>query len=197
MSDSSQLTGVILAGGEGNRMGGQDKGWITLRGKPLIEWVLEQLKPQVGPVVISANRNLERYQALGVPVVHDEKVYLGPLAGIATALENIRTEYALVVPTDAPLIPADLAQRLLPKCPARLVICHDGERLQPLFGLYHRSLAESIRAFLASDQRQLTRWCMAQNPEIVTIRDTEIFANLNTAEELARIETALGERGNG
>lgn len=191
MGSSTGITGVILAGGEGRRMDGQDKGWITLCGKPLIEHVLERIAPQVDSCIISANRNLERYRALGVPVVHDEKVYLGPLAGIATALEHITTDYALVVPTDAPLIPPDLAARLLPYCPTRLVICHDGERLQPLFGLYHRSLANSIRQFLASDQRQLTRWCMEQTPEIVTIGDTNIFSNLNTADELARIETLL------
>jgi len=195
MKNSGPLTGIILAGGEGSRMGGEDKGWIKLRGKPLVEWVLERLQPQVDGIIVSANRNLERYQALKVPVVHDATVYLGPLAGIATALENMTTDYGLVVPTDAPLIPTDLAAQLLPYClsqnPTRLVICHDGERLQPLFGLYHRSLATSIREFLASDQRQLTRWCLEQNPEIVTIGDTQIFTNLNTTDELARIETIL------
>lgn len=191
MGSSTGITGVILAGGEGRRMNGQDKGWITLCGKPLIRHVLERIAPQVDSCIISANRHLEQYRALGVPVVHDEKVYLGPLAGIATALENLTTDYALIVPTDAPLIPADLVAQLQPHCPARLVICHDGERLQPLFGLFHRSLAASIRQFLASDQRQLTRWCMEQTPEIVTIADTTVFANLNTADELARIEALL------
>ncbi len=191
MGSSTGITGVILAGGEGRRMNGQDKGWITLCGKPLIRHVLERIAPQVDSCIISANRHLEQYRALGVPVVHDEKVYLGPLAGIATALENITTDYALVVPTDAPLIPPDLVAQLQPHCPARLVICHDGERLQPLFGLFHRSLAPSIRQFLASDQRQLTRWCMEQSPEIVTIADPAVFANLNTADELARIEALL------
>lgn len=187
----TSLTGIILAGGEGSRMGGQDKGWIELCGKPLIQHVLDRLTPQVERCVISANRHLDRYAALGCPVVYDEKVYLGPLAGIATALENLETEYGLVVPTDAPLIPQDLAARLLPGLPAPLVICHDGERLQPLFGLYHRTLAPSIRAFLAEDQRQLTRWCRNQNPAIMTLNDSLIFSNLNTPEELARIEALL------
>ena len=185
------LTGIILAGGEGRRMDGQDKGWIELNGKPLVQWVLERLAPQVQDCVISANRNLARYQTLNVPVVNDNEVYLGPLAGIAHALRQIKTEYALVVPTDAPLLPHDLAQLLLKELPASLVICHDGERLQPLFGIYHRTLADSIFTFLESGQRKLTGWCMAQNPKIVTIGDISAFTNLNTPEELNRIQRQL------
>jgi molybdenum cofactor guanylyltransferase len=192
MGSTVPLTGIILAGGEGRRMDGQDKGWIELHGKPLIRHVLDRLQPQVSSrCIISANRNLERYRALGVPVVTDAEVYLGPLAGIAHALQHIDTDYALVVPTDAPLVPLDLATRLQNELPAKLVICHDGERLQPLFGIFHRSLSESIFQFLHSGQRQLTRWCMEQSPKTVTIGDTFAFANLNTAEELARIGTHL------
>lgn len=192
MGSTVPLTGIILAGGEGRRMDGQDKGWIELHGKPLIRHVLDRLQPQVSShCIISANRNLERYRALGVPVVTDAEVYLGPLAGIAHALQHIPTDYALVVPTDAPLVPLDLATRLQNELPAKLVICHDGERLQPLFGIFHRSLSDSIFQFLHSGQRQLTRWCMEQSPKIVTIGDTSAFANLNTAEELVRISTHL------
>lgn len=191
MGNSTGLTGIILAGGEGRRMGGQDKGWVDLCGRPLIQHVLERVAPQVDQCIISANRNLSHYQALGVSVVHDDTAYLGPLAGIAAALALVATDYALVVPTDAPLIPHDLAERLLPHSPARLVICHDGERLQPLFGLYHRSLLASIQAFLDSGQRQLTRWCMEQSPAVVTISDIRPFANLNTGADLARIQAEL------
>lgn len=186
MGNAFPVTGIVLAGGEGRRMDGQDKGWIEFKGQPLIQHVLARLQPQVASCIISANRNIERYQALGVPVVCDAEVYLGPLAGIAHALTSIETDYGLVIPTDAPLLPIDLAERLWQVLPAKLVICHDGERLQPLFGLYHRSLAPSIKAYLESGQRQLTRWCMAQNPEIVTIGDTFSFTNLNTPEELLR-----------
>lgn len=186
MGNAFPVTGIILAGGEGRRMDGQDKGWIPFRGKPLVEHVLARLQPQVTNCIISANRNLERYQTLGASVVRDAEVYLGPLAGIAHALASIETDYGLVIPTDAPLLPMDLAERLWQRLPAKLVICHDGERLQPLFGLYHRSLVPSITAYLESGQRQLTRWCMAQDPEIVTIGDTFSFTNLNTPEELKR-----------
>ena len=193
MSIRSNLTGIILAGGEGRRMDGQDKGWIELLGKPLIRHVLERVSPQVGACIISANRNLERYRELQVPVVTDRDVYLGPLAGIAAALEMTTTEWALVVPTDAPLIPTDLAEQLMKSVGDgdKLVLCHDGERLQPLCGLYRRDLAPSIRTFLAAGERRLTQWCLAQNPQIVTIRDTFAFSNLNTRDELTRIESAL------
>ena len=191
MITKADLTGVILAGGEGRRMDGRDKGWIELAGKPMVELVLARLSPQVNSCMISANRNLDRYRALDVPVVSDGEVYLGPLAGIVTALETISTDFALVVPTDAPLLPIDLGRLLVKSGANNLVICHDGERLQPLFGLYHRSLAPSIRDYLASGQRQLTRWCLLQQPEIVTIGDTFAFSNLNTETERARIETLL------
>lgn len=191
MGNAVPLTGIILAGGEGRRMGNRDKGWIELKGKPLIQHALERLQPQVDQCLISANRNLERYAALNVPVVTDSETYLGPLAGIAHALQQCTTDYALVVPTDAPLLPPDLAQRLLQKLPAQLVICHDGERLQPLFGLFHRSLANSIFHFLQSGQRQLTAWCMEQSPQIVTIENAQAFANLNSPDELAVLHSQL------
>lgn len=191
MITKADLTGVILAGGEGRRMDGRDKGWIELAGKPMVELVLKRLAPQVNSCMISANRNLERYRALNVPVVNDGDVYLGPLAGIVTALEAMSTDFALVVPTDAPLLPIDLAQLLMESGTNNLVICHDGERLQPLFGLYHRSLAPSIREYLASGQRQLTRWSLSRQPEIVTISDTFAFSNLNTETERTRIEALL------
>lgn len=191
MAGKIPLTGIVLAGGEGRRMNGQDKGWIDIDGLPLIERVLARLQPQVEHCVISANRNLERYSRLGLPVVSDDEVYLGPLAGIGKALSTITTDYALIVPTDAPLLPLDLGEQLRNGLPAPLVLCHDGERLQPLFGLYHRDLATSIQQFLHSGKRKLTDWCMAQQPHIVTIRNTDAFSNLNSAEELQRVSTLL------
>lgn len=191
MAGKIPLTGIVLAGGEGRRMNGQDKGWIDINGKPLIERVLARLLPQVEYCVISANRNLERYQRLRLPVVSDDEVYLGPLAGIGKALSTITTDYALVVPTDAPLLPLNLGEQLTHGLPAKLVLCHDGDRLQPLFGLYHRDLAQSILPFIQAGQRKLTDWCMAQQPHIITIRETEVFSNLNTAEDLQRVSLLL------
>lgn len=191
MSSSASVTALILAGGEGRRMGGQDKGWVQLKGIPLVEQVIARLTPQLNRIVISANRNLEEYQALGYPVICDETPFLGPLAGIAAGLQQIETDYALVVPTDAPLIAENLVATLFQHIPAKLVLCEDNERLQPLFGLYHRSLADSISDYLQSGERKLMLWCKQQNPKIVTIGDKSLFTNLNTPEDLADFEKKL------
>lgn len=188
MSAVTDITGVILAGGEGRRMHGQDKGWIELNGLPLIQQVLNRLQPQVKSIVISANRNIPEYQALCDRIITDDMPFLGPLSGIASALEAIDTQYAVIVPTDAPLVPKDLVQSLQTKLPAKLILCKDDERLQPLFGLYHRDLAVSIRQYLSSGERKLTQWCMAQNPEIVSLDDHRSFTNINTPLDLERFE---------
>ncbi len=187
MLKPDSVSGIILAGGEGRRLGGQDKGWLTLKGQPMIRRVLERLAPQVSGVMISANRNLERYRQLGYPVITDHDAFQGPLGGIASCLHHLPTEYGLVVPVDAPWIPANLLQRLATGMPARLILGHDDTRLQPLFGLYHRALAQSIDEFLARGDRKLTLWCQQQSPKIVTISDTEAFTNLNTADDWSEI----------
>lgn len=191
MSKPEAITGIILAGGEGRRMGGKDKGWLQLQGLPMIRRAIERLQPQVNQIIISANRNLGAYAELGIPIYSDDTPYQGPLGGIAACLEKIETDYALVVPTDAPLIPLNLATSLLSHLPANLILCRDEDRLQPLFGLYHRSLADSIRAFLEGGDRKLMLWCEQQNPKIVTISDSKAFTNLNTPSELNEFEKNL------
>jgi molybdenum cofactor guanylyltransferase len=187
-TDSLSISGVILAGGEGRRMGGRDKGWLDLNGEPLIQQVIQRLQPQVREIVISANRNIDLYETLPFPIIRDSTPFLGPLGGIAACLRTINSEYAVVVPTDAPLIPSDLVQRLYEFAPAPLVLCRDETRLQPLFGLYHRSLAESIDAFLLGGDRKLGLWCEQHNPQIVTISDTSGFTNLNTPQDIENFE---------
>ena len=113
-----RITGLILAGGRARRMGGQDKGLIPLAGRPLIAWVIEALRPQVGSILISANRNQAAYAAFGYPVIGDEAGgpdltgFQGPLAGIAAAMTLAQTPWLLTLPCDTPLLPADLAARL-------------------------------------------------------------------------------------
>ena len=119
MLKPDSVSGIILAGGEGRRLGGQDKGWLTLKGQPMIRRVLKRLAPQVSGVMISANRNLERYRQLGYPVITDHDAFQGPLGGIASCLHHLPTEYGLVVPVDAPWIPANLLQRLATGMPAQ------------------------------------------------------------------------------
>lgn len=186
-----KVTGLILAGGEGRRMEGKDKGWVELQGLPLVKRAIERVQPQVNQLLISANRNIETYQQLGHTVVKDETPFLGPLAGILAGLQHIETEYALVVPTDAPLIPDNLVSLLSEHLPKPLVLCRDHDRLQPLFGLYHHSLAPSIQSFLGNGERKLMKWCEQHEPAIVTIRDKTAFTNLNTPHDLKEFEKKI------
>lgn len=188
VTDYPSVSGIILAGGEGRRMGGRDKGWLDLNGNPLIHQVILRIKDQVDEIIISANRNIDAYQSLAYPVVQDPTPYQGPLGGIATGLEAMKAEYALVVPTDAPLIPQGLVSTLAKYLPAKLVLCHDGQRLQPLFGLYHCTLKDSIKTFLAKGDRKLGLWCEQHSPKIVTIGDTRGFTNLNTPQDFKDFE---------
>jgi len=188
MPKPTEVTGIILAGGEGRRMGGKDKGWIALQGLALVQRAIERLEPQVSEIMISANRNLDAYQQLGKRIVRDDTPYLGPLAGISACLHEIETDYALVVPTDAPLIPLNLLELLQTQYPSKLILCQDERQLQPLFGLYHRSLATSIDRYLAAGERKLTTWCEQHNPARIRLDDNSAFTNLNTPEDLLDFE---------
>lgn len=192
------ITGIILAGGAGSRMGGVDKGWVMLNNQPLVCHTLSRLKPQVSSVVISANRELERYRALGVNVVTDATAldtdigssgdFQGPVAGILAALKTISTPYAVIVPVDAPLLATNLVQVLSYKSTA-LSLIDDGERTHPLFGLFHRSLIESLENYYQQGNRRLMRWCMQQSPLIIKKPELHSsFANINDPESLKALE---------
>jgi len=182
-------SGIILAGGQATRMGGIDKGWVEWQGVPLIQHVLQRLAPQVDDVIISANRSLDQYQALGYPVVTDPLPdFSGPLAGIAAALAVCRHDWALVAACDCPLLPLDLAQTLHDAHPdALLRLVHDGTHLQPLFMLLHRQLLPSLQQALAQQQHKVGQWARAQSPQIVQIATPEAFVNFNTLADLATI----------
>lgn len=172
------ITGVILAGGQGSRMGGTDKGWIEFEGATLIERLLPQLSRQVDQVIISANRNLERYRALGVPVVQDMRTdYAGPLAGIEAALQASTSDWLLTCPVDTLSIPADYAFRMLAAAPA--VVFH-GSRIQPVFMLLPRSALGALRDFLDSGERKVGLWAQQQALSHVSYDDvSDAFINLN------------------
>lgn len=191
MSSNPQqaITGIILSGGRGRRMEGQDKGLIAFRGKAMIEHVLERLAPQVDALVLSANRNVEAYSAAGLPVVVDERVdYAGPLAGIEAALARTQTPLALIVPCDAPFLPTDLVRRLLDTLEAEqadIVIADDGERQQPLFCLMKTTLRDSVSRALDSGNPKVQDWLALQNLAWTDFSDqAEAFKNINDAETL-------------
>jgi molybdopterin-guanine dinucleotide biosynthesis protein A len=192
------LTGLILAGGAGRRMGGQDKGWVLWQGKPLIEQVLERLRPQLDPdrpILISANRHHTAYQRLSavqaVEVIGDDPAiratdpegFAGPLAGMLAGLERAATGWLLVVPCDLPQLPADLAGRLLeaalPGGKPAYAVC--GDRAHPTCCLLPVSAALSLqlRTALMSGERRLLSWLQAHQAQAVDFPDPRAFININ------------------
>lgn len=196
---STEVNGLILAGGRARRMGGQDKGLILLSGIRLIERSITTLSPQVYQIFISANRNITQYQQFSIPVLQDlSKNYDGPLAGLQRALEMSPDKPVLVVPCDAPLLPHQLATRLLTAYHDNdgcTVVPHDGTRLQTLFGLFTASTLASLNQYLASGQRKVERWVMSLPHTVVDFSDqAESFLNINTEEDLRRAESILEVR---
>ncbi|MGY3869117.1 molybdenum cofactor guanylyltransferase MobA [Aeromonas crassostreae] len=188
------VSAVILAGGRASRMGGDDKGWVPLAGKPLIAHVLERLRPQVDEVLINANRSEERYRVLA-PVIADRRVdFQGPLAGMEAGLCAARHDWVLFVPCDGPALPRDLMARFRAAIgpETELVVAHDGERLQPVVALLHRALLPSLQLALASGERKTGAWFARHQMAVVPFADQpDAFINLNSPLELADYEARL------
>lgn len=187
------ITAVILAGGRGQRMEGQDKGLISLWGQPLIAHSLKVLRSQVGEIVISANRNLEHYRKFGCTVFEDTMgENWGPLAGVATAMRHVETPYLLSVPCDCPCLPGDLVKRMLGSLESEkpgICIIHDGNRLQNAFALLPCSLVDDLDNYLNSNQRKVETWLRRHNLTEVDFSDyASAFENINTPEQLRNLE---------
>lgn len=195
------VSAVILAGGRATRMGGDDKGWVPLAGRPLIEHVLERLRPQVDEVLINANRSEARYRALA-PVIGDGNGdFLGPLAGMRAGLSAAHQDWVLFVPCDGPALPLDLMARFRAALAAQptteLVVAHDGAHLQPVVALLHRSLLPSLQQALTQGERKTGAWFTRHRMAVVSFVDQpDAFINLNSPSELAEYEARLlGTRG--
>ena len=189
----AEITAVILAGGRGRRMGGKDKGLVDLNGAPLIEYTLSAVSPQVGRLVINANRNIEEYQRYGFPVVSDTMAdYQGPLAGFASAMAAAETEYIVTIPCDSPLLPDDLVQRLvqaLNREDAELAVAHDGHRLQPVFALIQVSLLPGLLQFLQRGDRKIDLWYAQHKMAKADFSDIpETFLNINTPADQQQLQ---------
>jgi len=183
------VTGVILAGGQGRRMGVLDKGLQVLQGRPLVQWVFDRLAPQVDSVLINANQNLARYAALGCPVVPDRiPGFAGPLAGLHAALASSAAPLVATVPCDSPFLPPDLVARLLAALQAdqaELAVARSGDRVQRAFCVARRELLPQLDAFLAGGGRKVGLWHASLRTVEVTFDDeAEAFSNINTLEEL-------------
>jgi len=185
------VTGVVLAGGQGRRMGGVDKGLVELDGKPMIAHVLDRFRPQVAELLINANQNTERYGAFGYPVVADAVGgFAGPLAGLHAAMARATHSLVATVPCDSPFLPFDLVQRLmegLTTNAAELAVARTFDQPHPVFALVRQSVAGNLQTFLASGGRKIDAWYAALKVVEVTFDDeADAFRNINTREELDR-----------
>ena len=193
---AADITGLVLAGGRGSRMGGVDKGLQTHAGTPLAMHALLRLAPQVGNVMINANRNLGAYESMGVPVWPDSLAdYAGPLAGFLTGLEHCETPYLVTVPCDSPLFPTDLVARLaaaLEAADAEIAMAATLEggalQVQPVFCLMQSGLIESLVRFTASGQRKIDKWTAQHRCVEVAFDDARAFANATTLDELRELQ---------
>jgi molybdopterin-guanine dinucleotide biosynthesis protein A len=190
------ITGLILAGGRGMRMGGVDKGLQTLQGKPMIAHVIQILQPQVDRIMINANQNHERYREFNFPVWSDEKNdYAGPLAGMQAGLIHCETAYMLTVPCDTPMLPTDLVTQLataLEKSTADIAVAntkqHDLIQRQPVFCLMKKTVLTDLTTALERGVRKVDLWLAEKKLVDVVFDDEAAFANINTLEELNHIQ---------
>ena len=192
----NNTTGVVLAGGKARRLGGRDKGLVRLADKPMVQYVLEAITPQVGHVKINANRNLEDYAAFNCPVISDElDDYCGPLSGMASCLAEIETTYMVTVPCDSPFIPGDLVERLFLKMEqddAEISVAHNDERMQPVFLLMKTTLRQSILEFLDNGERKIDKWFEQHKLAITDFSDKpDTFININTEDDLIQVVEKL------
>jgi molybdopterin-guanine dinucleotide biosynthesis protein A len=200
-----QITGLVLAGGRGTRMGGVDKGLQPLHGEPLAAHVMKRLAPQTGTLLISANRHPDIYAALGAPyratVVADTLPdFPGPLAGMLAGLRAAGTTYLLSAPCDCPWLPADLAARLAQALDANqadlatvaTVDTHGDTSLHPVFALMRTALADDLATFLAAGERKVRAWYARHKTVEVVFTDERPFYNANSLRELADLERNRG-----
>ena len=189
----ASVTGVVLAGGQGSRMGGVDKGLQEFRGKPMAAHAIERLAPQVDEILINANRNAAEYARFGHRVIADEiEGFAGPLAGFERGLAHAKGDLVVTVPCDSPFLPSDLVARLrdaMEKAQADVAVAKTGDQAHPVFCLLRRSLHGSLRDFLAGGQRKIDRWyCAHKLVEVPFDDEADAFRNINTREELTGLE---------
>ena len=183
-----KITGILLAGGQGRRMGGVDKGLQLLRGKPMAQHVIERFAPQVDELLINANQNIEQYQSLGYSVIPDTiGGFAGPLAGLHRGLSEAVHPLVVTAPCDSPFLPLDLVAQLksaLDAQQAELAVAKTGDQPHPVFSLCKKSVLPGLTAFLESGGRKIDLWYSQLKVAEVQFADESAFRNINTLEEL-------------
>ncbi len=185
-------------------MGGVDKGLVHLAGKPLVQWVVDRVSPQVSQMMINANRNTDKYAEIARPVVGDAmQGNLGPLAGLYTALDHFRgqVDSVFMCPCDSPFVPLNIVNRMHDAQTARgatISVASDGQRLQPVFLLVKSTAMESLEQFLHSGERKIDQWFESETVAEVNFSDCpDAFLNINTEDERSRIELELENQRDG
>ena len=194
--DKSEITGLVLAGGRGTRMGGVDKGLQLHGGVPLAQHALARLAPQVGTLAVNANRHLDAYRAMGFAVWPDAlPEYPGPLAGMLAGMRHCRTPYLVTVPCDTPNFPLDLVERLAgglsaPDTEIVMAVAREEGELhrQPVFMLMQAALADSAEAFLRSGQGKIGKWAGQHRCAEVVFDEAHAFFNANTLDDLDQLQ---------
>jgi molybdopterin-guanine dinucleotide biosynthesis protein A len=186
------VNAVILAGGRASRMGGQDKGLVQFQAQIMIAHTLSRIGPQVDTLVINANRNLDSYRALGHAVITDSNQdFMGPLAGILSALHHFDDDILLVVPCDCPWLPLDLAARMqacMLDNQTDIVVASDGEQEQPVVLLIKANMAQSIQDYLDAGERKLKAWYRSHHFSVCAFTDNpNAFININTHEQISQL----------
>lgn len=195
-SSFPSITAIILAGGQARRMAGEDKGLILFNGKPLIQHVIDILAVQVNSLLINANRNIERYQQFGYPVIKDSlSGFHGPLAGMLSAMQTVDSDYIITAPCDAPMISPHYRQRMMETLlheQADIAVAYDGQRLQPVFCLIPSRLQDDLAEYLARGDRKIDRWFAQYKLAVVDFSDqAESFANFNTPDDISGHQTTV------
>jgi molybdopterin-guanine dinucleotide biosynthesis protein A len=192
MSEQNKVTGVVLAGGLARRMDQQDKGLVLFNQRPLVSYALTAMKPITNKIFISANRNLDQYTQFGFPVIQDDNNrFDGPLAGILAAMQATKSPVLLVMPCDSPLLETHHSQRLLNALneATDIAVAFDGERLHPVFAALKTQLKTDLQNYLKRGERKLQSWFEKHALAKVDFSNTpEIFANINTPEQLQILE---------
>jgi molybdopterin-guanine dinucleotide biosynthesis protein A len=190
---TAPVTGIVLAGGQGRRMGGVDKGLKVLRGKPMVQWVIERFSPQVDELLINANQNQDAYAAYGHRVIPDAiGGFAGPLAGLHRGLTEARHELVATVPCDSPFLPDDVVARLrtaLEDNDAELSVARTGDQPHRVFCLCRKRVLPGLTAYLTAGGRKIDAWySVLKVVEVAFDDEADAFSNINTERELAGFE---------
>ncbi len=191
-----KISSIILAGGRATRMGGVDKGLVLLQNTPLVAHVIARINPQVEEIFVNANREITQYQTFNLPVFQDEQPdFIGPLAGFYLGLQHAKHEYLLTTPCDSPLLPLDLATRLMQALitqNAQIAVATSDGDAHPVFCLCKKEVLPSLQAYIAQDGRKVSAWQKSLRYIEVDFSDcSDAFVNLNTFEDLAALALKL------